>query len=211
MASKTEIIAQVDSMRKELKRLKKLLKALPEETISAEKPKKAPRAKKDSSAPKKALNAWQSWTVYVKETYPEQMTEFAEADEANKKGLAPKFASYLRENAPEEYAEFVSDFKEKNPSPEKKPSAAKKPAATITKKAAAPAASAAASVSDSSDDEEEVDSDAGQWVWKGKTYFRTAENECWSEEGGKMKWAGVYDPIADVMDADAEEPEVEFD
>lgn len=209
MASKAEILTQIDSMRKELKRLKKLLKALPEEAVSSEKPKKT-RAKKDPSAPKKPMTSWRAWTVYVKETYPEQMAEFAAADEENKKGLAPKFASYLKESLPEEYAEFIADFKAKNPSaaPAKNPSAAaaKKPAA----KPVAAAASAAASSDDSSDDEEEEEA-GNKWVWKGKTYFRTEENECWYEEDGKMKWAGVYDPISDSMDTEAEEPEVEFD
>lgn len=214
MASKAEIIAQVDSMRKELKRLKKLLKALPEEAISSEKPKKtASRAKKDPSAPKKPMTSWRAWTVHVGETYPEQRAEFAAADDENKKGLAPKFASYLKESLPEEYAEFIADFKAKNPSAAKKPAAAAKKPAAKPVIVAAPAASSVAS-SDSSDDEEEVaaEEDAGnQWVWKGKTYFRTEDNECWYEDSGKMTWAGVYDPISDSMDTEAEEPEVEFD
>lgn len=208
MASKAEILTQIDSMRKELKRLKKLLKALPEEAVSSEKPKKT-RAKKDPSAPKRPMTAWRAWTVYTGETYPEQMAEFAAADEENRKGLAPKFASYLKESLPEEYEEFIADFKAKNPAPEKP---AKKPAAAAKKPAAKPvAAAASAATSDDSSDDEEEEEAGNQWVWKGKTYFRTEENECWYEEGGKMKWAGVYDPISDSMDAEAEEPEVEFD
>jgi hypothetical protein len=140
----------------------------------------------------------------VKESYPEQYKEFA--DELDEKGgVAPKFASYMRDASADEYAEFVAEYKAKNPVAEKP----KKPAASAKK---APAASAASTASSDSSDDEEEDGEAGnQWVWKGKTYFRTAENECWYEQDGKMVWAGVYDPIADSMDADAEEPEVEFD
>ncbi len=206
MASKTEILAQIDSMRKELKKLKKLLKALPEEEVAAEKPKKKSRAKKDPSAPKKPLNAWQAWTVYAKETYPEQYKEFADELE-EKGGVAPKFASYLRESAADEYNDFVAKYKAENPSAEKP----KKPTTSSAKKAPAASAAASAAASSDSSDDEEGEEAGNQWVWKGKTYFRTEENECWYEQDGKMIWAGVYDPIADSMDADAEEPEVEFD
>lgn len=56
------------------------------------------------------------------------------------------------------------------------------------------------------------DEDAARmWTWKSKKYFRTSANECWfaNADGSMGKWAGVYDPIADSMNADAEEPEIE--
>jgi len=56
------------------------------------------------------------------------------------------------------------------------------------------------------------DEDAARlWTWKSKKYFRTSANECWvaNADGSMGKWAGVYDPIADSIDADAEEPEIE--
>ena len=68
----------------------------------------------------------------------------------------------------------------------------------------------------SSDDEVTPDEDDGEdaarlWTWKSKKYFRTTANECWvaNADGSMGKWAGVYDPIADSIDADAEEPEIE--
>lgn len=65
----------------------------------------------------------------------------------------------------------------------------------------------AAPVADEDDDEDA----ARLWTWKSKKYFRTSANECWiaNADGSMGKWAGVYDPIADSMDADAEEPEIE--
>ena len=57
-----------------------------------------------------------------------------------------------------------------------------------------------------------TDEDAARlWTWKSKKYFRTSANECWvaNADGSMGKWAGVYDPIADSIDADAEEPEIE--
>jgi hypothetical protein len=59
---------------------------------------------------------------------------------------------------------------------------------------------------------EDEDEDAARlWTWKSKKYFRTSSNECWfaNADGSMGKWAGVYDPIADSMDADVEEPEIE--
>ena len=61
---------------------------------------------------------------------------------------------------------------------------------------------------------EEADEDAiTPWTHKGKNYLRSGRNECWTmTAAGKMgKWAGLYDPESDKIDASAPEPEVEFE
>lgn len=61
---------------------------------------------------------------------------------------------------------------------------------------------------------EEADEDAiTPWTHKGKKYLRSGRNECWAmTAAGKMgKWAGLYDPESDKIDASAPEPEVEFE
>jgi nucleolin len=49
------------------------------------------------------------------------------------------------------------------------------------------------------------------WEHKGKSYFRTSQNDCWhaSAEGEMGAWAGRYDPIKDKIDPSATEPEFE--
>jgi colicin import membrane protein len=49
------------------------------------------------------------------------------------------------------------------------------------------------------------------WEHKGKSYFRTSQNDCWhaSAEGEMGAWAGRYDPIKDKIDPSAKEPEFE--
>lgn len=84
---------------------------------------------------------------------------------------------------------------------------AKEPKKEELKKAAGVAAAAAAA-------KEEEDEDAiTPWTHKGKKYLRSGRNECWAiTAAGKMgKWAGVYDPESDKIDASAPEPEVEFE
>lgn len=47
------------------------------------------------------------------------------------------------------------------------------------------------------------------WTFRGQTYIRTSENECWlaTEDGSIGQWVGVYDPTTDKIDETAEEPE----
>ena len=81
----------------------------------------------------------------------------------------------------------------------KSPAAAPKPAPAA---AAAPAAPQAVE-----------DMTARKWVFKGKTYFKTPAGDCWVMNSDKSQgpWAGRYDPVADVIDETAEEPEYESD
>jgi DNA polymerase III alpha subunit (gram-positive type) len=48
-----------------------------------------------------------------------------------------------------------------------------------------------------------------KWVFRGKTYFRSGDNDCWiaNSDGSMGSWAGKYDPIADSIDETADEPE----
>ena len=71
-----------------------------------------------------------------------------------------------------------------------KPSAKAKPAA--------PAAAA-----------EEEEDDLSAFTFKGATYWRDADNNCWlNASGGLGPWAGKYDPVADKINAKAKEPAV---
>ena len=68
---------------------------------------------------------------------------------------------------------------------------------------------AAAPPSDSESDEDELV--LKKWVFRGKTYYRSDENDCWraNDDGSMGAWAGKYDPVADKIDDTAEEPESE--
>lgn len=63
-----------------------------------------------------------------------------------------------------------------------------------------------------SDSDSDSDDDAltvKKWVFRGKTYFRSGDNDCWiaNSDGSMGSWAGKYDPIADSIDETADEPE----
>jgi hypothetical protein len=76
--------------------------------------------------------------------------------------------------------------------------AGKSPAAAAKPAAPAPAA-----------DDDEI----RPWTFKGKKYLRTGAGECWlmNADGSQGKWAGLYDPTTDTIDASAEEPVCEFE
>lgn len=93
-----------------------------------------------------------------------------------------------------------------------KPAAATKPAAKPVSKPAAKPAAAAAAAPAAVDDEEALVT-MKKWTFKGKRYFRSSENGCWlmKPDGSQGAWAGKYDPVADAIDQDAEEPEYASD
>ena len=104
------------------------------------------------------------------------------------------------------------------PKKEKVEKPAKKAEKPVKASAAAPApapkkavggAGAAAPPSDSESDEDELV--LKKWVFRGKTYYRSDENDCWraNDDGSMGAWAGKYDPVADKIDDTAEEPESE--
>jgi hypothetical protein len=67
-------------------------------------------------------------------------------------------------------------------------------------------AGAPAPESDSeSDNEEET---LKRWTFRGKAYYRSDDNDCWiaNTDGSMGAFAGKYDPVADKIDEDAEEP-----
>ena len=57
----------------------------------------------------------------------------------------------------------------------------------------------------------EESTSAEEWEYKGKTYFKTADGFCWrkKEDGSLGRFAGKYDPVADEIDTEVEEPEME--
>lgn len=63
--------------------------------------------------------------------------------------------------------------------------------------------------SDSDSDSDDDELTVKKWVFRGKTYFRSGENDCWiaNSDGSMGSWAGKYDPIADSIDETADEPE----
>lgn len=65
--------------------------------------------------------------------------------------------------------------------------------------------------SDSDSDSDDDELTVKKWIFRGKTYFRSGENDCWiaNSDGSMGSWAGKYDPIADSIDITADEPEHE--
>ena len=131
------------------------------------------------------------------------------------------FSAKVKAEAPEKPAKAPKAPKEAKPKADKKAdkpvakpkaekAAAKPKAEKPAKKAEKPAKKAAPTPAPAAE-EDEVSAEL--WTWKGKKYFRTSANECWlaNADGSMGKWAGVYDPVADDIDADADEPEVEME
>lgn len=198
-------------------------------------------AAKAADKPKRAAGPWALWAKQMPLDHPEDFASFkaekeaeATAEGKKAKGVHILFAKMWRDSHTAEWEAFSAKVKadappkaekpapkpkaEKSEKPAAKPKAekpaakpkAEKPAAKpkaekpAKKAASAPAPAPAA-------EEDEVSAEL--WTWKGKKYFRTSNNECWlAEADGSMgKWAGVYDPVADDIDADAEEPEIEME
>lgn len=135
---------------------------------------------------------WEAFSAKVKADMPPKAEKPAAKPKAEKPAAKPKAAAAKKADKPAAAAKPKAE----------KPTAAKKAEKPAKKATPAPAPAA---------EEDEVSAEL--WTWKGKKYFRTSGNECWlAEADGSMgKWAGVYDPVADDIDADAEEPEIEME
>jgi len=132
---------------------------------------------------------------------------------------AEKEASKLAKLAEKEAAKAAKEAEKAAKQAEKEAAKATKQAEKEAAKAAKQGAKEAKPVVEqvvapsSVSNEEEEGMDAQEWSFRGKTYFRTAANECWmkNEDGSMGKWAGVYDPVSDKIDDSVAEPEIEFD
>ena len=134
--------------------------------------------------------------------------EAAKAAKAAEKEEAKKRKAEEREAKakPKKAAGGAGAKAETEAAPTKKPVAKKAAGAKAEPKKAEPKKAAPAA--------EEADENAiTPWTHKGKKYLRSGMNECWAmTAAGKMgKWAGLYDPESDKIDASAPEPEVEFE
>ena len=197
--------------------------------------KRAPRAKKDD-AEKRVGSWWAAWTKHSMVEYKSDFAEWsAQMKEAGEKPLAPSFAKYCKEMYEADCDEFKMRFAAGTLSaatvtgavvvtPAKKASAAVAVASVppapkkIKKvKVAVPAPVVVPSVAEIFDEDSEEDADAESadgavaWEFRGKTYWRTADNECWlsTKSGGRGEWAGVYDPTTDKIDDSVPEPEID--
>lgn len=197
-------------------------------------------AAKAADKPKRAAGPWALWAKQMPLDHPEDFASFkaekeaeASAEGKKAKGVHILFAKMWRDSHTDEWDAFSAKVKAdmppkaekpaakpkaekaEKPKADKKAAAAAKPKAKAEKpaaksKAEKPAKKSAPAPTPAAE-EDEVSAEL--WTWKGKKYFRTSSNECWlAEADGSMgKWAGIYDPVADDIDTDAEEPEVEME
>jgi hypothetical protein len=87
---------------------------------------------------------------------------------------------------------------------------AEKPAKKVVASAAAPAPKPAPKPAEpESDSDSDAELTLKKWVFRGKTYYRSDDNDCWlaNDDGSMGAWAGKYDPVTDKIDEDAPEPE----
>ena len=222
MSSVEEILGTIKGMRAQLKGLQKSLKAVLKGDMVVLKGGKAPKVKAVSGEekPKRPLNVWQCWTQHVKICYTAEYATFKATCET-KQGVAIKFAKHCSVEMAADYSAFTEDFKASLTKVKTVAAVAVMPVVAVaaatsppsTPKVKAPAPTPSAPRKEESDESSDDEGTARPWTWKGTKYYRTTENECWLlAAGGAMgKWSGVYDPIADSMDADAEEPAVETD
>ena len=86
---------------------------------------------------------------------------------------------------------------------------AEKPAKKVVACAAAPAPAPAPKPAESDSESDDDELTLKKWVFRGKTYYRSDDNDCWlaNDDGSMGAWAGKYDPVTDKIDEEASEPE----
>jgi hypothetical protein len=174
--------------------------------------------------PKRAAGPWALWAKEMPSTHPAEFATYkaekaaeAAAEGKKAKGVHILFAKMWRDSHTAEWDAFSTAAKAATSKGEvvkdivkdivkdkeeiKTPKAAKAPKTPNAPKKASKKAPKV----------EETEVSAELWTHKSTKYFRTGANECWfaTTSGDMGKWAGVYDPIADAIDADADEPEIE--
>lgn len=188
---------------------------------------KGKRGAAKADKPKRAAGPWALWAKQMPLEHPSDFAAFkaekeAEAAAENKKarGVHILFAKMWRDSHTAEWEAFAASVKAEAPPKTEAPKAekpvkAEKPTKTEkpTKAPKAPKKPKSEKPAKKIAAAEEDEVSAELWTWKGKKYFRTGSNECWfaGADGAMGKWAGVYDPVTDDIDATATEPEVEME
>jgi hypothetical protein len=135
----------------------------------------------------------------------------AKEDAAERKAAAKaeKEAAKAAEKAAKETEKAEKEAAKAAAKAAKEQAAAEAKASKAATKGTKPAAKVAASAPAPAPVEEEEEETLSIFKHKGKEYLRSSRNECWDRDakGGMGKWAGVYDPASNAIDASASEPE----